>query len=78
MADDDLRRLVKKAIDSPRINLDNLSELTGCSIFSLRAYRLGYRLPSDRARAQLAAGLREHAGRLLNIAADLENDTWQS
>lgn len=78
MATPELRRLVKEAVDSTRINLDDLSRLTGCSVFSLRAYRLGYRMPSATTRARIASGLRDHAEAVLLIAEDLESDKWQS
>jgi hypothetical protein len=65
-------RILKDAVDVPRVNFVRLSEITDCSVSSLRAYRSGYRIPSDASVQSMAAGIKAHAALLLNVASRLE------
>jgi len=72
MTEEDIQR---RALDEPRLTLDDLAEATGRSRDTLGRYRLDTAnrnpMPADVAQ-RLAAFLREHAIRLLRLADELE------
>lgn len=67
--------LQRRAIDEPRLTLDDIAQATGLAESSLKRYRLAtenrLRLPEENAK-RLAAFLRQHADKLKEIAAKLE------
>lgn len=72
MKETDKRRAVRQAVDVPRLKMPDLARLTGCSVASLRAYRTGYRIPSQTSAEQISAGLRSHALEIMAVADILD------
>ena len=69
-AESDLR-LLRRALDVPRLTLSEFAVLTGMSFHTLRAYRLGRIRPSRKAQLRMAGALIAHAQNLLSLAEEL-------
>lgn len=67
-------RVVRQALDTPRLSLEDMADATGASRAALVKYRLapgpGRRMPEP-VRLRLAAFLEGHARRLLELAEEL-------
>ncbi|KPK43080.1 MAG: hypothetical protein AMJ65_06810 [Phycisphaerae bacterium SG8_4] len=71
MTDFEKQRLIREAVDLPRLSMDDLSRITGLSVGALRKYRNGERLPTTEAAHALADGIQNQARSLEHIAIEL-------
>jgi len=67
-----VRRLVVKVLKAANLSLADLAKAAGISVHAIRMYRKGLRTPSPAIRRRLAAALRRHSARLVQLANQLE------
>ncbi|WP_373054294.1 hypothetical protein [Thioalkalivibrio sp.] len=72
---DEEQELVRRALNEPRLTLEDMSAATGRSLSSLEKYRMGYTGMPAEVKRRLAAFLEDHAARLREIAAELRKIT---
>ena len=68
----EFKKLVRQAIDLPRLTMNDLAKLTGIGRDTLRSYRSGRRLPTPEKVRLLIGALREDAKLLTNVADKLD------
>ncbi len=66
---------IRRAIDAPRLTLEEMATRLGVGRATLAKYREGKRAAPPAARLRLAAMLRAHANELQQVAGALEADT---